>query len=118
MKNISLIKDCYGCGVCSASCPKNIISMQLNQDGFYEPKIVDPTVFTPERYQKYLGGGEYKFYEDENYEYYYSSHKTEIVQVYFKNGDILTVEEALKQGKITMDLLDKYGVEYSKKEKK
>lgn len=41
MKNISLIKDCYGCGVCSASCPKNIISMQLNQDGFYEPKIVD-----------------------------------------------------------------------------
>lgn len=82
-----------------------------------EPKIVDPTVFTPERYQKYLGGGEYKFYEDENYEYYYSSHKTEIVQVYFKNGDILTVEEALKQGKITMDLLDKYGVEYSKKEK-
>lgn len=82
-----------------------------------EPKIVDPTVFTPERYQKYLGGGEYKFYEDENYEYYYPSHKTEIVQVYFKNGDILTVEEALKQGKITMDLLDKYGVEYSKKEK-
>ena len=53
-----------------------------------------------------------------NYEYYYSSHKTEIVQVYFKSGDILTVEEALKQGKITMDLLDKYGVEYSKKEKK
>ena len=83
-----------------------------------EPKIVDPTVFTPERYQKYLGGGEYKFYEDENYEYYYPSHKTEIVQVYFKSGDILTVEEALKQGKITMDLLDKYGVEYSKKEKK
>ena len=41
MRNISLIKDCYGCGVCSASCPKNIISMQLNQDGFYEPKIVD-----------------------------------------------------------------------------
>lgn len=41
MKNISLIKDCFGCGVCSASCPKNIISMQLNQDGFYEPKIVD-----------------------------------------------------------------------------
>ncbi len=29
----------------------------------------------------------------------------------------MTVEEALKQGKITMDLLDKYEVEYIKKEK-
>lgn len=29
----------------------------------------------------------------------------------------MTVEAALKQGKITIDLLDKYGVEYTKKEK-
>ncbi len=29
----------------------------------------------------------------------------------------MTVEEALKEGKITMDLLDKYEVEYIKKEK-
>ena len=29
----------------------------------------------------------------------------------------MTVEEALKNGKISMDLLDKYGVEYIKKEK-
>ena len=29
----------------------------------------------------------------------------------------MTVEEALKQGKITMNLLDEYGVEYLKKEK-
>ena len=29
----------------------------------------------------------------------------------------MTVEQALKEGKITMDLLDKYGIEYIKKEK-
>ena len=79
-----------------------------------EPKIVDSTVIAPENYKKYLQGGEYKFFEDENYEYYYPSHKTEVVQVFFKNGDIMTVEDALKEGKITIELLDKYGVEYKK----
>ena len=29
----------------------------------------------------------------------------------------MTVEQALKDGKITIDLVDKYGVEYIKKEK-
>ena len=79
-----------------------------------EPKIVDSTVIAPENYKKYLQGGEYKFFEDENYEYYYPSHKTEVVEVFFKNGDIMTVEDALKEGKITIELLDKYGVEYKK----
>ena len=37
--NISILKNCYGCGVCSASCPKKIISIGLNKDGFYAPKI-------------------------------------------------------------------------------
>lgn len=40
--NISKIKDCYGCGVCSASCGKNIITIELNKNGFYEPRINDP----------------------------------------------------------------------------
>ena len=82
-----------------------------------EPKIMDWTMmrdkdkFHPEE-------GEYKFFEDEKYEYYYPTHKTKLVTVYFKGGfEYLTAEEALKQGKIGMDLLDKYGVEYFKKEK-
>lgn len=41
MNNIHNIKDCYGCGVCTATCPKNIISLSLNKDGFYEPHIED-----------------------------------------------------------------------------
>ena len=78
---------------------------------------MDPSVFTPDRYKEYLVGGEYKFYEDEEYEYYYPSQKTEIVQVYFKDGNIMTAEEALKSNLISIELLDKYGVEYIKKEK-
>lgn len=83
-----------------------------------EPKILDSTAVGDDKYyDKYLGGIEYKFYEDNNYEYYYTSQKTKVVQVFFKNGDIMTVEDALKDGKITMELLDKYEVEYIKKEK-
>lgn len=39
MNNISQIHDCYGCGVCAASCPPKIISIKLNRNGFYEPVI-------------------------------------------------------------------------------
>ena len=38
-QNISYIHDCFGCGVCAASCPKKIISIELNSEGFYEPLI-------------------------------------------------------------------------------
>lgn len=39
MKSIQAIKDCYGCGVCSASCKRNAIHMKLNSLGFYEPEV-------------------------------------------------------------------------------
>lgn len=39
--NISSIKDCYGCGVCSAVCSRGIISIQLNKNGFYEPTLTN-----------------------------------------------------------------------------
>lgn len=39
--NVSDINNCFGCGVCSASCPKNIITIKLNGDGFYQPYIYD-----------------------------------------------------------------------------
>lgn len=79
-----------------------------------EPKIFDSTTLADrdKYYSKYLQGGEYKFFEDEKYEYYYPSQKTKVVMVYFPNGVAMTAEEALKQGKISMDLLDKYEIEY------
>lgn len=40
--NISQFEYCYGCGVCSAACPKEIITLSLNDDGFYQPKITAP----------------------------------------------------------------------------
>lgn len=39
MNNISNIKNCFGCGVCATSCGKKIISIELNREGFYEPRI-------------------------------------------------------------------------------
>lgn len=36
---IANIHNCYGCGVCAVSCPKQIIGISLNSEGFYEPKI-------------------------------------------------------------------------------
>ena len=84
-----------------------------------EPKIFDSTTLADREkyYIKYLQGGEYKFFEDEKYEYYYPSQKTKVVMVYFPNGVAMTAEDALKQGKISMDLLDKYEIKYFKKEK-
>ena len=41
MNNISNIKNCYGCGVCSAACTKKIIDIRLNDNGFYEPYLID-----------------------------------------------------------------------------
>ena len=39
--NISAIVDCYGCGVCAKVCPKEIISVRINKDGFYEPYLTE-----------------------------------------------------------------------------
>lgn len=41
MSNISNIDSCFGCGVCAMSCPKKLIKIKLNQDGFYVPYIED-----------------------------------------------------------------------------
>lgn len=43
MKNVSEINNCYGCGVCAVVCAKKIIGVELNKEGFYEPKVTDPS---------------------------------------------------------------------------
>ena len=42
MKNVTFVKQCYGCGVCAASCSKGIINIRLNKNGFYAPYIDEP----------------------------------------------------------------------------
>ena len=81
-----------------------------------EPKIIDYTM-TADSDKYPVKEGEYKFFEDEKYEYYYPTRKTAYVKVYFTDGHWDLVEWALKKGEITLDLLDKYGVYYIKKEK-
>lgn len=39
MNNISVFSDCYGCGVCVMTCPKKVITLTLNEDGFYGPYV-------------------------------------------------------------------------------
>lgn len=35
------LHNCFGCGICAVRCAKNIISIKLNKDGFYEPYLSD-----------------------------------------------------------------------------
>lgn len=42
-RNIKSIRDCYGCGVCAIACPKKIIRIHYNKNGFLEPTIIDDT---------------------------------------------------------------------------
>ena len=95
----------------------DILEKREETDG---PRLIDYTML--EEFDKSsIADGEYKFYEDENNEYYYPNQKTKYVQLYLKNGDMITAEEALKQGKITIELfeelLNKYEIEYTKKNK-
>lgn len=39
MKNIGEVKNCFGCGVCAIICAKQAIKIELNQNGFYVPKL-------------------------------------------------------------------------------
>lgn len=46
LKNISEVKDCYGCGVCAIACGKKIIDITLNEQGFYVPVIKNEALCT------------------------------------------------------------------------
>lgn len=41
MSNVSEITNCYGCGVCTIACNRKLISIELDKDGFYTPRISD-----------------------------------------------------------------------------
>lgn len=80
-------------------------------------QLFDYTMVSSEKIT--IQDGEYKFYEDESYEYFYPNQKTKYVLVFYKEGTIgiETAEEALKARRISIELLDKYGVEYIRRKK-
>ena len=55
-----------------------------------------------------------EFYDDGSYKYAYSCVKSKYVLVRYKNGFEETVKDALKKGKITIEDLDNYNIEYIK----
>ncbi len=60
---------------------------------------------------------EQKFYEDENFTYYYPCIKSEYVIVKYSDGSQETVEEALAKEKIKIGDLDKFDIHYIKESK-
>jgi len=54
------------------------------------------------------------FYEDDDYIYYYSCIKSDYIIVRYKDGSEETVKEALKNKKIKISDLDKFGIGYYK----
>lgn len=58
-----------------------------------------------------------EFYQDENYIYYWDCIKGHDMIVKYNNGFEETIEEALKQGHIVIQDLDKFEINYIKEEK-
>lgn len=44
--NVSNTHNCFGCGVCATVCARDVIEIQLNKDGFYEPVFVNSKACT------------------------------------------------------------------------
>ncbi len=40
--NIASVRNCYGCGVCATVCSRELISIRVNENGFYEPFMENP----------------------------------------------------------------------------
>lgn len=43
MTSITDIKSCFGCGFCSIICSHSAIELQLNDEGFYQPMMKNPS---------------------------------------------------------------------------
>lgn len=58
-----------------------------------------------------------KFYEDDNYVYYFPCVKSTSIFVKFPNGNKILVVKALEENKVTIDELIKAGLEVIKEDK-
>lgn len=72
-------------------------------------KIIDATYSCNQSHEK--------FYEDDNYVYYFPCIKSTSIFVKFPNGNKILVVKALEENKVTIDELIKAGLEVIKEEK-
>lgn len=87
------------------SCPKEENTVK---------KIVDKTIDIP---TFACAQALEKFYEDENYEYYFSCIKGSYIVVIYSDNTEEPVSEALKKGTITIKDLEEYNIGYYKEKK-
>ena len=79
--------------------------------GYYrEPKNIQNIV-----YHKGKGGepdAEEVFYVDEKFEYIFPSIRSDVVIVYYNDGTSQPIKEALTDGKVKIEMLDHFSIEY------
>lgn len=73
--------------------------------------IIDHSLTDGEEYMS----GEFGFYKDYYYSYYFKQYKYHRIIVYFENGDEVKMKMALDEGSIDIEDLDRFGIEYYKK---
>lgn len=97
--------------------------MKFNPDKYYTSPIDSATDFTIIENAVICGQVLEKFYEDENYEYYFSCAKSGNVLInfgkHFPGGEMqVPVREALTKKYVTIEQLQEKGLKFSKKAKK
>ena len=63
------------------------------------------------------GNNPQEFYKDNKYIYYFPCHKSDSIYVKYKNGNKELVVDALQNGNVTIDQLEKAGLKFYKNEK-
>lgn len=77
-----------------------------------EPKLIEDIIYHSDRGDE-PDALEY-FYSDGTYSYAFTSIRSSVVIVYYKDGTEQTVKDALAEGKIKISDLDWFGIEYYK----
>ncbi len=95
--------------------PDDFVAPDKGSDVEIEPiisitSIVDRTKIEPLVTAEALEG----FYNDGEYEYYFSSIKSQYIDVYYSDSSVENVKNAIGAGRVKIDDLDRFGIHYYK----
>ena len=113
MKKVGILVDTYHCG----NGKHNTVIKGFNYSCSYDGgnyKLIDET---KSKLNFACAEVLQSFYEDEKYIYYWECMKNSYMIVKYNNGFEETIEHALKEEHIDIQILDKFGISYIKIEK-